>query len=235
MPDPSLAKKCVNWSKFNFGDFDLVNNPWRGVEQGRTDFTQCIYHGNIAGVPRCQWTWDWPYIGNDDVYAYPEIIYGWKPWDAFSTTTKLPRQLSAINSIPTTYEIAAAGTGIFNTAFDLWITTGATPTADTIKSEVMIWVGNQDLTPASSIIDTVPATFGSFDLYRDAFPNWTYYAFVLDTPLPAASTDLNGLLQFMIAKGYADPTHYLASIEFGTEIANGTGEADLKQFSVDVT
>jgi len=238
MPDPTLTQKCTNWAKFFYGDYVLVNNAW-GVappRPPRSDWTQCIYNGTVGGQIRNQWTWNWPSIGSNDVYAYPEVIFGWKPFDADTTTTKLPRQLSTISSIPTTYEIEiAAGTsGVYNTAFDLWLTSGATPSSSTITSEVMIWVDQKGLQPAGVPIATVPATFGSFTLYKSTFPGWIYYAFVLDTTLLAATIDLNGLLQYMVNQGHASPNEYLASIEFGNEISSGTGEADLKQFSVDV-
>lgn len=239
MPDPNLPTKCEDWASFRFADYTLSNNVWnKGAVKG---YEQCVRHGAPRGLYRSGWTWDWPDTGNAHVRAYPEIIFGWKPWDDIPTTAKLPKPLSALAGVTATYRIAVAGTGAFNTTFDLWLIPDAAPVKDPatgqprISTEVMVWVANQDLRPAGTVIDTVPATFGTLTLYREAFPNWTYYAFVLDAPLYEGRIELNDLLQYLIAGGHVSPNEHLASVEFGTEIAFGKGAADLIEYEVRVT
>ena len=76
--------QCSPWEEYSFGPYLLQNNTWG---QGDIiDFSQCIFttSDSIFG-----WNWDWPNIGNN-VKAYPEIIFGKKPWSSSSTNNILP-------------------------------------------------------------------------------------------------------------------------------------------------
>ncbi len=235
--DPLYATDCSDFGTFSNPPYVLENNT-HGKEMAI--FTQCVHYATQSGQVFYKWNWTWPYLGSLKVRGYPEVIFGQKPWMPTSTTTALPRKISTISRIDSTFNINSVGTGVFNTAYDLWILTGPTPTFDSsgkptnIHSEVMIWTDNQGLPPAGGVIGVETTTEGTYNLYRDYFPDWKYLAFVRNVPITSGVLDLREFLTILVNRSEIDQNHYLASVEYGNELSHGTGEATLTGFSVSV-
>ena len=96
----------------------------------------------MDGKPQHGWSWQWP-RGNGEVKAYPEVVFGHKPWLATSTTNSLPRRISAINAFSVACRVNMRARGRYNLAFDIWVTNSARPTPSAITHEIMIWVGDR--------------------------------------------------------------------------------------------
>ena len=64
-----------------------------GEKVRRPNYEQCIYYESNNIQTEIGWNWDWP--GNGSVRAYPEIIFGRKPWSTESTSTLLPAQINS--------------------------------------------------------------------------------------------------------------------------------------------
>ena len=75
---------------------------------------------------RASGTWTWPATG--ETSAYPEVVFGQKPWDDTSTTTRLPRKLSQLQSVVAhvnwTEQNVWTTKGYLN--FDVWLVSSLT-------------------------------------------------------------------------------------------------------------
>ena len=138
---------CRGWEEWFVGDFSYFNNVWN--RQDTRDYEQCIMRRTLPGLVETVeygWRWRWP-TRRGQVKAYPELIYGHKPWHPRSTTPELPRRIDAIEALEVDYEAYLTVEGTYNLAFDFWITRDDPPSVSGISHEVMIWL-DHDFRPA---------------------------------------------------------------------------------------
>jgi hypothetical protein len=48
----------------------------------------------------------------------------------------------------------------------------------------------------------------------------------------SGALDLGSIMDFLIARGLAQPTHFLATAELGSEVAYGKGQTTIKRFAL---
>ena len=137
---------CDPWAQEPYGDYLIENNVWG---QGSiNEFTQCIFTTNDSSFG---WNWDWPDIGYN-VKAYPEIIFGKKPWSINSTTNELPLKVGNVETFEVNFDLNIEASGNYNLAFEFWVTEDSISNQDQITNEVMIWTANSLLQPAGEEI-----------------------------------------------------------------------------------
>ncbi len=218
-----------DWGEFTCGEYLLANNVW-----GKGDLTDYDQTIGIAKTPdscHFRWAWRWPVSSLNSVRAYPEIIYGWKPWSAASTTPSLPVQVSAIQALDVHLKFSTQPTGKYNSAFDLWLTSTNPPTGETITREIMIWVGEAAMSPAGAKVASLEIAGIPYHLYKEQW-DWTYLAFTQQEPQPTETIPIAELLAYLVDNQYIQANEYLASIEFGNEVINGSGETLVDEFIV---
>lgn len=243
-PAPPEVVACRGWEEWFVGDYSYFNNVWNRLDT--RDYEQCIMRRTLPGlVERMEygWRWRWP-TRRGQVKAYPEVIYGHKPWHPRSTTPELPRRIDAIEALEVDYEAYLTVEGTYNLAFDFWITRDDPPTVSGISHEVMIWL-DHDFRPAGQEFYVGPVRIEGvlWDLYH--WPNrvWPnadgdeelvadYMALVRHRDLLVGSVDLLALFHYLADGGYLPAHHYLTAIEFGNETVSGAGELWLKDFRV---
>jgi hypothetical protein len=229
---PSEGSSCEDGAEFTINDFILSNNVWgKGSE---TNYEQCIYYESINNQTEIGWNWNWPANGN--VRAYPEIIFGLKPWSTTSTSALLPAQINS-NNITLNYSGSALAIGQWNLAYDIWLTNSLTPTPENITHEIMIWMHKTDsITPAGTNRGTISISGNNYDLWVSENHNnsWAYIAFVTETTKLSATVDLNAFMDYLISNNYVSPELYISAIEFGTEIFEGIGNVALTEYDVEV-
>ena len=236
MPSPDLSgmiQRCEPSVTIERDTFTLENNAW-GANQVST-FSQCVY-ASVAGSPnpRYGWTWNYPEELPDAVKAYPEIIYGKKPWFSTSTTLNLPRLLSPIPSLTVDFDLQHVGTGRYNTAFELWLTSQETATAQQISHEVMFWIGAKGQPrPAGSYETTVTFPDGRrCDLWLGEINTWNYLAFYFHVPFTSGVLEFGYYLDYLVRNNWLPPNCYIASLELGNEVWYGTGTSVLERYQV---
>ena len=137
---------CDPWVQEPYGDYLIENNVWG---QGSiNEFTQCIFTINDSSFG---WNWTWPDIGYN-VKAYPEIIFGKKPWSINSTTNELPIKIDNVETFEVNFDLNIEASGNYNLAFEFWVTEDSISNQDQITNEVMIWTANSLLQPAGEQI-----------------------------------------------------------------------------------
>jgi hypothetical protein len=206
----------------------LENNVWGKGEI--TNYSQCVY---VTGNNKFGWHWDWPYSGSN-VKAYPEVIFGKKPWQSQSTHPLIPAKLSAIETFTIDFDLDMSAQGIYNLAFEFWVTRDSLSDGSDITTEVMIWMDQSSMTPAGTLIDTLSIDGFSYYLYQANWSSWTYFAFLSETKQYQGLLNVHQFINYMINQGLLNPNEYFASFELGNEVIQGNGATDIQQYEVKV-
>ena len=245
-PVAPVEVACEDWAEFHVGPNGRVHVPftgdrwynsnvWNKAAAGDEPYEQCILRRVVDGEDEYGWRWRWP-LGNGDVKGYPEVIYGFKPWN-LPTRTALPKQISALRELRVDYEAYLDAEGAYNLAFSMWVTRDNPPTPEGITHEIMVWmdrscgfepypdsrVAEVELGGATYtlVIETEQSTFGQ-----------TYIAFVSHVDQFKGSVDFAAFLAYLVEKGHVPDDHYVTDIELGNEAVSGRGELWLKKFEV---
>ena len=220
---------CNGWSQFTIGSYLVENNVWG---QGNiTDFTQCIYRTGSGDDIHFGWNWNWP-IGNSDVKAYPEVIFGKKPWESSSTDAALPIKIQNLDELYVVYDLDMVATGSYNLAFEFWVTIDSMSSETGITTEVIIWMDNILIGPAGNIIGRV--TFDGFDyyLYQANWDSWTYFAFISAVPQYSGVLGVHNFVNHLVSQDMLDPNEYFSDFELGNEVVYGMGKTDIRQYDI---
>jgi beta-lactamase superfamily II metal-dependent hydrolase len=173
--------------------------------------------------------------------AYPEVVYGDKPWDPPSgVPSEFPFQVSS-RKIAVRYELRLSATGTYSMIFTLWGIANTNNPKGSITHEIMIWTANKGGTPAGSRRGTLLVSGVNFDVYVN--PNqadnsgvnkshWTYVAFVAQTPLLKGQLDLDAMTDYLLKQGIMAHNTFLTSVELGTEISGGAGTVEMLDYAV---
>jgi len=220
------------------GKYRVINNVWnKGIASGA--FRQKVFLEMLDGQEAFGWQWSWP--RGWDVMAYPEVVYGDKPWDPPSgVPSEFPFRVSSKN-MAVRYDIRLTATGTYTMAFTLWGIANINNPKSSITHEIMIWTANRGGTPAGTKRGTLLMSGVNFDVYVN--PNqsdnsganksrWTYVAFVAQTPLLKGQLDLNSMTDYLLKQGIMAPNTFLTSVELGTEISGGEGKAEILDYTV---
>lgn len=235
---------CNDAAQLKIGNYVMNNNQWGYENAGNEAYSQCIFVDTSTNPVSYGWTWSWP-RGNGNAKAYPEIMYGWKPWRDgpwanTSTEPSFPQRISHLKRIVASYSANVSGSGIYNLAFDLWITSASVPYPENITREVMIWVDKQNWTVGNDIfvektvIDGEEYSFYRRDNHGVAGYSWTYLLFVKTNMNQGGSLNIDSFVRYLKDKNHISESEYLANVEFGTELVQGQGQATISNYSINV-
>lgn len=230
---PGLIEKSGAWDRIADGEYLVENNTWNIQAVGAGRWSQTIFCDPATG--RRGWRWDFP--GQDSVIkSYPEIIYGKKAYDNYtSTTPRLPAPLATAR-FRLEYDYEARATGAYNTSTDITFTDSVVAGEKHVRAKLMIWFDHQNVPFCAGRLLTRAVIAGRpHQVYIDrdhdaADGKWIYIA-VLPENLPArGELDLTEYFAHLLSVGALQPGWFLASIEVGSEIASGTGEVTFRRF-----
>ena len=240
-----VATYCRDWVKLRNAGFVYENNVWNQGTVKRENRLQCLLKRVVDGEVQYGWRWQWP-RGSGEVKAYPEVIYGHKPWFTFSTTADLPRPVSTIDELSVAYDVEMQARGRYNLAFDIWVTNSGSPTPSAITHEIMIWVGERarawEPYPGKRV-KRVTVGGAAYDLTIKPHAEWltehgasdvTYIAFNARAAQTSGSIDVKPFLDYLTENGHLPTDGYVASVELGNEVMHGTGELWLKSYRISV-
>ncbi len=223
---------CTPDGSFKVSEYIVANNC-RG-KGSITNFSQSVNVKFNAKGMDLGFNWQWPSNINNNVKAYPEIIFGWKPWSNLSTTELIPIRVSASDTICVSYDnIETNFNGVGNTSLDIYITSSQTPSVSLITKEIMIWVKNYGQIPRGSQIASVNIDGVEYDLYIENM-NWTCLTFVNQYNTNITNVNIHKFLEYLILAHYITNSEFLSSIEFGNEIVSGTGSTTIKNFQIQI-
>lgn len=228
--DPNATKQMPN-------ELILVNSPWN--PDGLT-YKECIFKREENGQTVYGWNWEWPHSDGSSVRGYPNILFGNSVWGGKSPTTRLPALIGSITQMDVHYQLTSSATGIYNLAFDAWVIDDkweTNPDINNIVAEVMVWTRNSGMSPPASSQKISNAVTG-YDLYKWAVNrnglHWTYLAFLpwLYEPTDSREIHFAEFLYYLAQHQYISVNDYLASLEFGNELVEGSGETKITDYSI---
>ncbi len=250
-----VNQACGQYMSFDYNldgiQTSIESNLWNAQSNGTQDFPEEICIETNAYYPSLAepWAWEWSIPGSGDyqIVAYPEAVIGQKPYRNLGDAPFSAPIASRDITLHVDYGISNH-TGRNNVAISMWLTNAPQSTPSTISNEVMIWLDDGGIWPGGTIFAQDILVDGRlWDLYASsdwsdasgAFDgNWSYYAFVPaqeGASITSADLDISAFLDDLRSRGMVSSEEYLPSIEFGTEVLDGTGRLELYEFTVDVT
>ena len=177
---------------------------------------------------------------SSNVASYPNINYGCA-YGACSPGSGLPKQVSALNSVTSSWNFTPGGTSAdsWDIAYDLWFCpTGTCNSGFNGGVELMIWADYLNLTGYQTPEGTISVGGIKWDLWKAPGGGgaWTYLSYLSETPSATPLTNLNLLtfIQDAVTKGFLPSTYYLFQIPAGIEIRQGGIPFTSNSFSVTV-
>lgn len=242
LPGAEIARHCQDWENQRAGEFIVENNIWN--KGGTSDYRQCVGMAPAKDAKGFDFAWDWNWNSpSNEVRAYPELIYGMKPWATQSTSPVLPRQVSDLKVLSTRFDRESNRNGKGNLAFDLWLTsTAARAAGETntpLRHELMIWLEDWGgIVPFGSYRETVRIDEIDWQLYTGTATwgpkPWQYIAYRAASPVPAeVSLNLKAFLDHLQGRKIIEAQDWLASVELGNEIMHGQGSTRIRNFRLE--
>jgi hypothetical protein len=246
-PLPQSTGRQISWSAAEWSHLQadgerciLANNVWnRGA--AKRGFEQEIFEEELDGKTALGWRWRSPWQIWPTIAAYPEMICGNKPWDQpVGLYEGMPFHPSE-KRITANYNVKLQATGTYNMAFSLWAVSALPPSPATIRAEIMIWIANGGQRPAGIRRGSVEVNGVVYDTYinehqHDASGSnrneWTYVAFVAQTPVLQGPLDLSRFLDTLEPLNILTPDTWITDVELGNEVADGSGIAEVQDFAL---
>jgi hypothetical protein len=241
---PGATSHCASGFARLVGAYRYENNQW-GRDKARGGSEQCLLEREQGGRTEYGWSWHWPGEA-PSVYAYPEIIWGWKPWTGGSSTdARFPRRVSDVQHLALHYAVETDAVGSYNLAPEVWLTRrkdgSGKPNPELITTEIMFWLDYAGISqPAGQIIDQPTIDGVRYELWKmDNMGNtgggvgWRIYSFKRAEIARAGTLNVHEFLRHMTAHQQIDANDFVASVEFGNEIVGGRGTTWVKRFEVE--
>jgi hypothetical protein len=242
---PGVDARCSEWASIEVGPYRYENDTW-GSGKARDKWQQCVLTREVGGKAEHGWTWNWP--GNDpSIFAYPEIIYGWKPWSGGkSSDPRFPLKVSDVQKLALHYEVETDASGSYNLAPEIWLIENAEAStlADPklITTEVMFWLDYAGTAkPAGQLVDKIAIDGVTYELWKEDKmgvqsngKGWMLLSFKSPHIQRKGTLNVGAFLSHLVAKKLVRTDEKVASIEFGNEIAGGTGTTWVKRYEIEV-
>lgn len=256
LPDGVTEVNSDDWGTITHNGYVLNSNPWN-EKKASEPHAQKVFCGVSNGIPFFGWQWSWNNANDYTVLAYPEVFCGYSPFGPMGTIGHTPGYPCAIggHGFHSSFDVAMTtapvnGGECWDLAYDIWILSSTSDPANfgrgDVKCEIMIWLDSKNsLLPRwlGNPKDTITANGNAFDYYY--YPNQAdgngqggahlYAAFSAEKPIHASSDfDFTPFLAYLTAKGVLSSADYVATIELGTEVIIGSGQAVVRNYSVTV-
>jgi len=222
----------TDWKVIFFSDFRLDNNIW-GIVNAQATFEQAIYIYDSG-----QFGYNWTRVSSSSKQlTYPSVFYGASPWGEAccepATTPNLPVPVQNLHSLIVTQDFEHVvtdhnGNSTWDFAYDIWLTSkkpDGTDVSSTITDEVMVWFGwnSNAWTPTAVEKNAVNDGFNVYD-YTATWQNnpSRYHQFrITGAQRIPDKVNLQPFLAYVV-KRYNRPQIWLADIELGDEVNDGT-------------
>lgn len=249
LPNTNFAMVSTHDALVYNGPYFVQNNMW-GITGLPSGYSQQSGIGPITatGGVQARWKYNFPTDGPNEVKAYPAVGFGQKPGQSSTPNSGLPRQISAINSAISSWDVQSMYTGRGHLSYDLWLTRDGnryscfpcTP----ITHEIMLAVDNYHdyatSNPAwyfsSTVIDGVTYRVWKADNFGGGGVTWRFIVLQMVNPIHVqkGTVDFKHVFNYLQSVGLISGQEYLSSIEFGNEMVYGTGDVFVKEFKAEI-
>ncbi|KAG1817175.1 glycoside hydrolase family 12 protein [Suillus subaureus] len=210
------------WDTVNAGQYSLFNDLWN--QQNATWGSQTSQITSLSGSS-IAWITTYTWVGEPgQVKSFANI----------QLNTGVNQQLSAISSIPTTWQWGLSTSGLVSgdVAYDLFTSYNA---GGSNVNEIMIWLANVNSGPISKEYNAegqaVPIATNlslegyTWDLYSGYNGVNQVYSFLLTSgTVESFSGDIYQFLSYLINNKSIGSSQYLTAVQAGTEALTGTAQ-----------
>ncbi|KAF9223165.1 glycoside hydrolase family 12 protein [Gyrodon lividus] len=219
---------CGQYDVITAGSYSLLTNLW-----GATNATSGSQCSTLESVDEnfVKWCTTWTWTGTS-IKSFSNINKG------------VDRRLSAISSMPTTWNWSQASTGtvVADVAYDMY--TSHTAGGFNVN-EIMIWLANFNAGPISSQYDSsgqpVPIesnlSLGGYtwNLYLGSNGANQVYSFLpTGEALTSFSADLYPFLSYLVESQGISSSQYLTIVQAGTEATSGSATLTTSAYSLTI-
>lgn len=244
--EPGVTARCDAWATVEVGPYRYENDTW-GSKKAQGKWEQCVLERTVGGNKELGWTWNWP--GNDpSIFAYPEIIFGWKPWSGGkSSDARFPLRVGDVKKLALHYEVEIEANGSYNLAPEVWLIENTADFSELsnpklITTEVMFWMDYTGTTnPAGKLVGTPTIDGVTYELWKDDKmgvqangKGWMLLSFKSPKIQRKGTVSIDAFLRYLVTAKLAKNEERVASIEFGNEIAGGSGTTWVKRYEIEV-
>ncbi|EJD47490.1 hypothetical protein AURDEDRAFT_163359 [Auricularia subglabra TFB-10046 SS5] len=215
------ATHCGQWDSVNTGLYTLYLDQWGINGPPAATGSDCASIQSLCGTT-LKWTTSWEWSGGTD---------GVKTYTNINLNTGLNKQVSAIKSIPTSWQWSqtTSGTIVANIAYDLFTSASA---GGSNAYEIMVWMANYNAGPISYNYDSNGNPVPVASSVSLAGKTWNLYygsngANLVYSFLPTSGTitnfsgDLNVFLKYLTTNQTLPASQYLVTAQSGTEATRG--------------
>lgn len=232
----------TNWAAFALSPAELTieNNQWGIDKNGQgasTVFTETINGKAASG-------WAYNIYNGTSVTIYPEVGYGWSPNgnNSWGGSPIIP-QISENKAITSDFDIVsthASSSDTWNLAYDIWITPAKYPSTVQGGFEIMIWLDHNKQGPWAN--SAAPRNVTVDGVNYNAYTNkgndagWIVLSYINTGSGIYSKTgfNLSNVINDAVSAYGIPRSDYVAAIEFGNEIINGSGITELKTYTVSI-
>ncbi|KAH8806799.1 glycoside hydrolase family 12 protein [Flagelloscypha sp. PMI_526] len=210
---------CGQWDNVVAPPYTLYLNQWG--KDGATSGSACAQLVTLSGS-NVAWRTTWNWTGGTGVKSYTNI----------NVNANLNKQVSAISSIPVTWNWSqtSVGTIIANVAFDLFTSSSSGGSA---AYEIMIWLANYNAGPISYTYgsDGTPTAVASnislggktWNLYYGSNGSNLVYSFLPTSGIITSfSADIKIFFTYLVNNRGFPSSQYLTTLQGGTEATTGS-------------
>ena len=244
----SITISCDDYFSVQTEQGVLNNNVWNKHAAKDGSWTQCLEKRIVDGSPQFGWSWSWPSSWPRVIYSQPQIKVGSSPWapePKFDRT--FPLKISELKKLDVSHYIEISTNGQHNTATTIWLITepyqGRQPKPAIIAAEIMFWTyateGHFD--PAGRKSGELTVGDSTWEVWHKKNwqdqsgvndNKWTIVSFRATKSSMKANIPTLELLNYAIDKKLISEELYIADVELGNEIMNGSGLTWVKEFNV---
>ena len=209
----------------------VQNNRWGASTQ------QCIAGDNANTSWRVS-TSQHNMPTNGHPAGYPSIFKGCH-WGNCTNSSGMPRQYSAMSSVPSSWSISVPTTGSWNAAYDIWFNKSSSSSGQNDGAEIMIWLNSRNVQPAGTRVASGVSIAGAqWDVWHTTMSGsgvtWNYVGYKRTSPTNSVNFDLKAFFNDARNRGYIQSTWWLTSVQAGFELWAGGVGLQTNSFSVTV-
>ncbi|KAH8103392.1 glycoside hydrolase family 12 protein [Cristinia sonorae] len=223
------SSHCGDWDVVQAGPYSLLADLWGAG--GATSGSQCSNLISLNGnTLSWQTTWNW--VGGNGVKSFSNI----------QLNQGINKQLSAIKSIPTTWQWSQSTTGaiVADVAYDLFTSNTA---GGSNVNEIMIWLANFNAGPISAVYnsDGTPKPAASnvniaghaWNLYSGSNGANNVFSFLpVSGTITSFSGDIKQFLDFLTKNQGVSTSQFLVTAQAGTEPTKGSATLTTSAYSL---
>ncbi|MFD6276461.1 cellulose binding domain-containing protein [Streptomyces sp. NPDC060209] len=203
------------------GKYVVQNNRWGTAEEQCVDVT-----ANGFDVTRAEGS----VPTNGAPKSYPSVFNGCH-YTNCSPGTRLPARLSSISSAPTSITYEYVDNAVYDAAYDIWL--DPTPRTDGVnRTEIMIWFNRVGpVQPVGSRTGTATVAGRLWEVWTGNNGGNDVISFVAPSAITSWSFDVMDFVDETVARGMAQASWYLTSVQAGFEPWQGGAGLAVNSFS----